>query len=89
MIFHENRPLTDDSHEISYFIFFRNLGKMSLNLLFAAVVIDALRVNLRTAVSDVVIICHIDIKYQFLLLCLKCSCFDCLVVFWLKQVKLS
>ena len=39
MIFHEN------SHEISYLIFFRKLGKMSGNLSSAAVVIDALRVN--------------------------------------------
>ena len=45
MIFHENRLLADDSHEISYLIFFRKLGKMSQNLLAAAVVIGALRVN--------------------------------------------
>ena len=45
MIFHENRLLADDSHEISYFIFFRKLGKMSQNLSSAAVVIGALRVN--------------------------------------------
>ena len=62
---------------------------MSLNLSSVAVVIDALGGNLRAAVSDVVVICHIDIKYQFLLLCLECSCFDGLVIFWLKQVKLS
>ena len=40
MIFHENR-LADDSHEISYLIFFRKLRKVSC----AAVVIGALRVN--------------------------------------------
>ena len=37
--------LADDSHEISYLIFFRKLGKMSQNLSSAAVVIGALRVN--------------------------------------------
>ena len=45
MIFHENRLLADDSHEISYLIFFRKLGKMLQNLSSAAVVIGALRVN--------------------------------------------
>ena len=45
MIFHENRLLADDSHEISYLIFFQNIGKMLQNLLSAAVVIDALRVE--------------------------------------------
>ena len=44
MIFHENRLQADDSHEISYLIFFK-LGKMSQNLSSAAVVIGALRVN--------------------------------------------
>ena len=45
MIFHENHLLADDSHEISYLIFFRKLGKMSQNLTSAADVISALRVN--------------------------------------------
>ena len=36
MIFHENRLLADDSHEISKPYFCRNLGKMSQNLLAAA-----------------------------------------------------
>ena len=45
MIFHENRLLADDSHEISYLIFFEKLEKMSQNLSSAAVVIGALRVN--------------------------------------------
>ena len=45
MIFHENRLLADDSLEISYLIFFRKLGKILQNLLSAAVVIGALRVN--------------------------------------------
>ena len=41
MIFHENRLLADDSHEISCLIFFE---KMLQNLSSAAVVIGALRV---------------------------------------------
>ena len=45
MIFDENRLLTDDSHEISYLIFFRKQGKMSQNVWSAAVEIGALRVN--------------------------------------------
>ena len=45
MIFHENRLLADDSHEISYLIFFRKLGKISKQLSSAAVVIGALRVK--------------------------------------------
>ena len=44
MIFHENR-LADDSHEISYLIFFRKFGKMLQNLPSAAVGIGALRVD--------------------------------------------
>ena len=45
MIFHENRLLADDSHEISYLIFFRKLGKRSKNLSSVAVVIGPLRVK--------------------------------------------
>ena len=45
MIFHENRLLADDSHEISYLIFFKNWKKMSQNLSSAAVAIGVLRVN--------------------------------------------
>ena len=45
MIFHENRLLADDSHETSYLILFRKLGRMSQNLSSAAVVIGTLRVN--------------------------------------------
>ena len=45
MIFHENRLLADDSHEISCIIFFRELGKMLQKLSSAAVVIGALRVT--------------------------------------------
>ena len=44
MVFHENRLLADDSHEISYLFFFKQ-GKMLQNLSSAAVVIGALRVN--------------------------------------------
>ena len=46
MIFHENRLLADDSHEILY-TFFRKIRKMSQKLSSAAVVIYALRVNLQ------------------------------------------
>ena len=62
MIFHENRLLADDSHEISFLkqtilmkyhsLFFQKLRKMSQNLLSAAVVIGALIVNIN--VLDVV-----------------------------------
>ena len=45
MIFHENRLLADDSHEISYLIFFHKLGKIWQNLKSAAVVIGALKVT--------------------------------------------
>ena len=45
MIFHENRLLADDSHEISYLIICEKLGKMSSNLSSVAVVIGALRVR--------------------------------------------
>ena len=44
MAFHENSPLTDDSYEISYLIFFEN-REISKNLSSATVVIGALRVN--------------------------------------------
>ena len=56
MIFHENRLSADDSHEISYHIFFRKLSKMSQNLLSAAVVIGALRINTMYVVG--VVICN-------------------------------
>ena len=47
MIFHENRLLADDSHEISYLVFVEKLRKMSQNLspVAVAVVIGTLRVN--------------------------------------------
>ena len=38
--------LLDNSHEMSYLIFFENKGKMSQNLSSAAVVIGALRVKI-------------------------------------------
>ena len=46
MIFHENRLLADDSHEISYLIFFSKIRKdVEMKTLWsAAVVIGALRV---------------------------------------------
>ena len=45
MIFPENHLLADDSHVISYLIFFRKVEKMAQNLLSAAVVIGALWVK--------------------------------------------
>ena len=45
MVFHENRLLEEDSHEVSYRIFFPKLRKMSQNLSSAAVVIGTLRVK--------------------------------------------
>ena len=46
MIFHENRLLADDSHEILYIAYFcGKLGKMLQNLSSAAVVIGTLRVK--------------------------------------------
>ena len=45
MIYHENRLLADHSHEISYLIFFKKLGKMLQNFSSAAVVIGVLRVK--------------------------------------------
>ena len=55
MIVHENRLLADDSHEISYLIFFFKLGKTSQNLSSDAVVIGALRVKLFLPVANYVI----------------------------------
>ena len=51
----EIKMLADDSHEISYLIFFRKLGKMSQNLSSAAVVIGALRVLMYVAVCKTVL----------------------------------
>ena len=45
LVAHENRLPKANSHKISYFIFFGKLGKMLQNLLFAAVLIDAMRVK--------------------------------------------
>ena len=45
MIFHENCLLADNSHKISYLIFFRKLRKMLPNLSSAAVVIGPLRIK--------------------------------------------
>ena len=57
MIFHENRLLADDSHEISYLIFFSTIGKDVENFSSAAVVIGALRVNV---VSTWIFFIHLD-----------------------------
>ena len=45
MIFNENCLLADNSHEISFLIFFRKLGKILKTLSSAAVMIGVLRVN--------------------------------------------
>ena len=50
MIFHENRLLADDTHEISFLIspyFFQKLAKMSKNLSSAAVIIGALMLKVK------------------------------------------
>ena len=44
MIFHENRLLADDSHELSY-LFISKIGKDVAKFSSAAVVIGALRAN--------------------------------------------
>ena len=46
MKFHEKSLLADDSHELSYLIYLKKLGKMSQNLSSAAVVIGTLRVKI-------------------------------------------
>ena len=46
MIFHKNGLLANNSHEISYLIFFEKLGKMLQNLSSAAVLTGALRVKI-------------------------------------------
>ena len=48
MIFHDNYLLVNNSHGISYLIFFQKFGKKSINLSSAAVVIGALRVKGKT-----------------------------------------
>ena len=55
MLFHENRLLADDSHKISYLIFYQKLGMMSQNVSSVAVVIGALRVkySLQTYVARI------------------------------------
>ena len=53
MIFHDNRLLADDSHEISYLIFFCKLRKMLQNLSSDAVVIVPLRVKVYFGCSKV------------------------------------
>ena len=52
MIFHENRLLADDSHVISYLIFVEKWEKCRKNLLSAAVLIGALRVNLNSFLAS-------------------------------------
>ena len=45
MIFYENRLFADDSHKISYLIFYQKLDKLLQNSLSTAVMISALRIN--------------------------------------------
>ena len=61
MIFHENRLLADDSHEISYFIF-RKLEKMS-HLSSAAVVIGALRGNKKSPNCRTIVMLSSDLSF--------------------------
>ena len=72
MKFHENCLLADDSHEISYLIFFK-LGKMSENLSSAAVVIGAL------SIKDTIILLPCQSEYVGLVF--KVCCIGCLH-FW-------
>ena len=52
MIFHENLLLPDDSHEISYLIFFENWERCRKVFLTAAVVIGTLRVKCLLAYNE-------------------------------------
>ena len=70
MIFHENRLLADDSHEISYLSFFAKLVKMLQNLSSAAVVIGALRVKLKSLSYSA----NIFFMKLFSAYCITCIC---------------
>ena len=63
MIFHENRLLADDSHVISYLIFFRKLGKMSRILSSAAVVIGALWVKVMITEQKQILYLQVRLLY--------------------------
>ena len=56
MIFHENGLLADNSHDISYLIFFRKIRKNVENLWSAAVMIGALRVKIMN--TKLVFLCY-------------------------------
>ena len=60
MIFHENCLLADNSQEITNLIFFEKSRKMLQNLLSAAVVIGALRVNNKITLRPNKILCVSD-----------------------------
>ena len=65
MIFHENCLLADNSHEISYLIFFENLERLLQNLPSAAVVIGALRVNIFAIQSHYICIAkHLHLLFK-------------------------
>ena len=51
MIFHENCLLADNSHELSYLIFFEKSGKLSQNLS-SATIVAGLSVNLVKKSAD-------------------------------------
>ena len=65
MIFHENRLLADDFHEISYLSFCRKLGKMSQNLSSAAAVIGALMVKVKSKLHNVNQHCELHMLRDF------------------------
>ena len=64
MIFHENRLLADNSHEISYLFFFK-LGKMAQNLSSAAVVMDTLKVKTQTCSMKKLQLLRILVGYMY------------------------
>ena len=53
--------MVDDSHEISYLVFFLKLGRMSRKLSSAAVVIGALMINYSRLYDHS---CWWDVKYK-------------------------
>ena len=66
MIFHENRLLADDSHDIS-FLLFRKLEKMSQNVSSAAFVIGALRVKNFSLTNGFLLLAKYFISHEWVL----------------------
>ena len=87
MIFHENCLLADDPHEISY------LSKMLQNLLSAAVVIGALRVNGEMAPIQIVpamlkwYIIFLSFRSQFIVVGMVLDSLWLILVLW-RSVRL-